>query len=75
MTLNGRESPLPARRLLRVARCTWRAVNCCALHRQSTDHEGFYLLESLIQFVPLDHLRAFVPTILQLLFHRLQVHP
>jgi hypothetical protein len=45
------------------------------LHRQSTDHEGFYLLESLIQFVPLDHLRAFVPTILQLLFHRLQVRP
>ena len=35
------------------------------------DHEGFYLIESIVQYLPLDAFRQYVPTIWKLLFLRL----
>jgi exportin-2 (importin alpha re-exporter) len=34
------------------------------------DHEGFFLLNSLMEFLPLDVFRGYLPTIWTLLFRR-----
>lgn len=42
------------------------------LASKSNDHEGFYILQSLIEFVPMGELDIYVKQVFVLLFHRLQ---
>ena len=42
----------------------WQLLNASKAH----DHEGFYLLEALVQHVPMDKLGAMLPTIFQMVF-------
>lgn len=50
-----------------TATLTFPATLLCA---QAHDHEGFHILNAIVEFVPLPAYEQFLPTLFQLLFSR-----